>query len=250
MHSRGKDESATVAMAGAFLEGVLGFSRLLDDYDGDDVSTSLVEFTPVSERVCVDGSGWRYVALDDGGLVIRAWDSGEWRVGKRVCSVECKSRLAEKGRDAAMHGVNVIAQHAAEMIARMAIRMRVEGLEDAWDDEIVNGMDRFVVLLCFAQNLFVIKTAKFSSKYLRHLFCDGGEQEFSSSPPEVEDEDVDMDVSEGSENGRKSGDESEHDVTDASEGDGDSQEGGKVEDDADIETEKENDGYLRSRRLL
>lgn len=61
----------TVAMAGNFINDVVIF--------GQGPSDTAVEFSGGQHRVFVKGRGWKYVTVDDGGLVLKS-------VSQRTCS--------------------------------------------------------------------------------------------------------------------------------------------------------------------
>jgi hypothetical protein len=71
---------------------------------------------------------------DDRGLVIRKKEQGQWTTGKRLCSIECKSRLSRPGVNRGMHNSRVIAQNAAELLSRVAAVLEEVGFGGVWDD--------------------------------------------------------------------------------------------------------------------
>lgn len=154
MRDRVKDERVTVAMAGQFVNDVVIFGRM-----GMQAGRAgAVEYSAAGERVVVHGRGWRYVTIDDGGLVQRGWDAGDWCGEKRLVGVECKGR-SEGGY--AMQGCDEVGQHVAEMVGCVYKRLGTAELAE---------VDKMVVLFCFSQNLFAVKWVEFREDTLRGLF--------------------------------------------------------------------------------
>lgn len=158
--ARGKDEKATVAMAGQFMNDVLIFGTV-----GPEGGGAPVEYCPAGDRVVVIGRGWSYVTIDDGGLVRKMWDAGEWTGQNRLVGVECKGRGEQ---EYVMERGEVVGQHVAEMLGRIFVRM-----EDIRDDGPSKQIDRLAVLFCFCQNKFALKWVEPSEFTLHELFGEG-----------------------------------------------------------------------------